>query len=263
MDITNEKHVGIDWKLAKHICLYQILNPNSTKMYGCNVYHIALYGSLIAPFAVAILYLIILYHSMNDINATLYYSTITVTLWSLFYKLFIILRNSSQIWNCFEILKPDFLSYQRYDRKIFQRRQNSSRRACYAFIIVSIVSIIIWNSLPYIFKIGSVVTKNLNNSLNKFQTNVLNLNCIPDGAYNIHFNVCYFIELFMCTYCVMITVIGISLILIMFYAFCGQLDTIKNALESLGHVQASSDNAIGIYNFKVSALTDIFFQQIY
>lgn len=237
----------MDSKLAKHIGLYQILNPNSIKMYGCNVYHIALYGSIIGPFAVTILYLIILYNSINDINATLYYSTMTVTLWSLFYKLCIILRNSSKIWNCFEILKSDFLLYQRYDKKIFQSWQSNSKRVGYAFIAVSIISIIVWNTLPYMFKIGFVDTKNRNNSLNKSHTNVLNLNCmISDGAYNMHFNVCYFIEFFMCTYCVMITIICIFLILIMFYAFCGQLDTIKNALESLGHVQASSDNAIGI-----------------
>lgn len=248
MDATIKKSdYNFDWKLSRYMGLYQILNPNCVKMYGYNPYHIIITGVIFGSCTILILDTISLYNSMHDLNLFLYSSTLIVTFYSLFFKLWVIMHNSDKIWDCFEITKFDILLYEGYDRKILQRWLRRSERFSYGLAILLIFATIGWVATPIIFNNTYVVTGNKDGSLNKYRLNVFNLNfLVTDTTYNRYFYVYFIIELLIIIFGSLIANITYLIMLIMCHTISGQLETICNVIESLGHDQAFSDNVIGI-----------------
>lgn len=266
MDATIEKSdYSLDSKLARYMGLYQILNPNCVKIYGYNPYHIIITGVILGSCAILILDSIGLYNSMVDFSLYLYSTTLTVSYCCLFLKLFVIMRNSDKIWDCFEVTKSDILLYEKYDRKIFQRWLRRSERFSYILAILITIPTIIWALSPIIFNDIYVVTRNMDGSLNKYSLNILNLNfMVTDTTYNRYYYVYFFIEFIMYIFFAIISNITYLINVIMCHTISGHLETICNVIESLGHDQLFSDNIIGIIiMFPIRLVLIIFFQFYY
>lgn len=256
---------SLDWKLARYMGLYQILNPNGVKIYGYNPYHIVITGVILGSCVVMMLDSIALYNSMLDLSLYLYSITLIVLFCSLFFKLWIIMRNSDKIWDCFEVTKSNILLYKGYDKKIFQRWSRRSERFSYGLAILLIFASIGWALSPVIFNNTYIVTKNIDGSVNKYSLNIFNFNfMVTDTTYNRYFYVYFFIELVIYIFSVMIAIITYLIMVIMCHTISGHLETICNVIESLGHDQTFSDNIIGIIIiFLIRLLLITFFKFYY
>lgn len=79
MDSYKEKHYSFDWRVAKLMGLHQILNPDSIKIYGYNVFHIAMIAFVLEPFALNIynLKMIMIYYTTHDLVGFIYLCGVT------------------------------------------------------------------------------------------------------------------------------------------------------------------------------------------
>lgn len=246
MDAKNKQHRNFIYKLARCVGLYQMLNPDSITIYGYNVYHIVSTVLLCVFISVMILYLITLYSALHDIDEFMNVLLVTMTFWGSIYKSWIILRNSRKIWDCFNVTKLDILSYQRYDRDIFKNWSRRSMRLSYVFVVVLTLGTIFWALNPLIFQNTYIVSQNIDGSFNRYRMNINNLNfMVSDITYNKYFYVYYFIEIIIFSIFLWNLIMAYLIMTTLCHAYCSQLETICEGIESLGHSQESSDNVIG------------------
>lgn len=128
-----------------------MLNPDSIKIYGYNAYHIIASVLLLRFITIMILYSITFYNALHTVDEFMNVLLITITFWGGIYKLWIILPNFRKIWDYFNVTKSDILSYQRYDKEIFQNWSRLSMQLFSTFVIIILFGSLGWTLNPFIF----------------------------------------------------------------------------------------------------------------
>lgn len=236
-----EKHI-FNGLLAKLVGLHQILNPESDKLYGYNVYHIT--------FVILILYLILV-SSITFINglfnwtnnrteAILHFGIAECGMFSS-YKMSILIRRSKEIRNCLSITRFDFTSYGRTrDVRLLKLWRSRIILITSSYAVIFFLMIILFTSSPLIFRHGVSTVKSLDGSQSYYRINVINLYAmLPAETYNTHFNTIYLIEA-LCIYVFTLFFIVFDTLIITFcLAYSCQLRVISEAFESSGRKRIS------------------------
>lgn len=117
---NHERRKGEGFSLSKLMGQDEILDPNTRKMLGHNVYYvfIGLYGlyvnglSSVSPIG--------LYDMTNGVMGFTYGLGCVENCVFSTYKMFVVLYHSKDIWKCIEVTGLDFNVYGIYDRNIFK-----------------------------------------------------------------------------------------------------------------------------------------------
>jgi len=247
----DEKHYIFNWKLARRIGLYQILNPNTTKFYGYNVYRIVVMFFTVYLLAVSIMSLFNMFYSTNDIIQFVMYMGSGITFLFCAYKNVIIMYHSKSIWKFLEVTHCDFITYKYYSKNIFKDWYIYLNRILYAYFMIICWGLVFMYAVPYMLTgDAKIKIQNINGSYGDYRINVLNLFQIllSPTYYNDNFNLFYYNEVIISIISVYSILMFDIINLIISFAICGQLSTICAEIESLGHKTQSTEYKLSMYN---------------
>lgn len=246
MDPTKDNEYIFNLKLSKLMGLYQILDPNTIRIFGFNVYHIGIVFISLYMMAISMWCSISLYYLTNDINAFVFYFGCVQNYMFSCYKIIQILYYSKDIWKCIDITSVRFLSYQYYDKSIFKNWQTRSIRISKRYVSLSSIAMLFWIIISKALSKNIITIKNLDGSLSKYRMNIFNLYLIAsDETYNRHFNLLYLIELVIAIAFLYFSLLFDVLMIMMCFSISCQLETICDAMKSLGH--RCSKNVLSTY----------------
>lgn len=233
---ANENEHIFNFKLARLVGLYQILDPTTFTLFGYNGYHILMGLFSLYLYFMSSLCPISLYYLMNDVIAfTFYVGCVENYLFSC-YKIIIIVHHSKDIWNCIDVTSFNFMSYRHYDRRIFVNWRTICVRTSRMYIILVFFVLLCWAVSPFVFNDTLVKIKNTNGSYNNYQINVINsFVMLSDETYNKHVAVFYCVELLAGFLFIYFTTIFDVLVIMMCLALSCQLDAISHTVQSLGY----------------------------
>lgn len=247
MDSKHEKQYIFNMKLAKIMGLYQILTPNSTSIFGYNIYHIVIvfFGSFM--FVISMLFPIGLLYLRNDMIALMYYMGCISNFILSSYKMGNILYYSKDIWKCIDVTNFYFISYKHYDRNLFKNWQTRSIRITYIYIVIALFAFFCWIFSPCVMNKSIITIRNIDGSYSKYRMNIFNIYLIASHeTYNMNFYIFYTIEIIVSVCYVYFTIIFDVLMLLICFAISYQLETISKTIKSLGYNLCIQDN-IGAY----------------
>lgn len=235
-------------RLMKTIGLYQILSPSSPKVFGINIFKYMTTVQLFIIQMSAFEFILNIHYCWDNINEVTKYcmylqSDVIATI-----KLYYVLKNSGQIWDCIRLTSTDHLSYKCHSRRIFEAGRSKSK--AYSVLIMSmwVTLVVSWVSLPYMVK-NYYIEVNVENAV-VYRYRFSALNClypVTDKFYNEHFIAYYCAEsiILICwgharmVFDVLVTSLCITV------AF--QLKTIANSFSTLSvtddHLTSKSDAA--------------------
>lgn len=242
MDATKENEYIFNLKLSKLMGLYQILDPNTIRIFGHNVYHIGLVFVSLYMMAISMLCPIGLFYLMNDINAFVFYLGCIQNYVFSCYKIINLLYYSNDIWKCTDISSVKFLSYRYYNRSIFKNWQTRSIRLSNIYVSLSVIATLFWLIISKSLSKNIVTIKNLDGSFSKYRMNIFNLYLIAsDETYNRYFNAFYLIESIIGVAFLYFSILFDVLMVMMCFSLSCQLETICDAIKSLGYRYSNKD----------------------
>jgi len=251
MDIQNEQNHVFNIKLAKLIGLYQILDPGTTKCRGRNVYHIIVACiTLYMCICSMILKLSgVFYWSTNMPLSIDYISKAAITLY-LVYRMWNVVRNSDDIWNCLSITRYDFTSFSSWNKHILDRWRGRSVWLTTIYFTMYVFSMIIYVTSSLAFRNDVLPVKNRDGSIGFYRQNAMNFYFIvSDQTYNTHYYTFYFFEVLFIVLMAMFFFIFDILLTTLCFAICCQMQMICSAFESVGHKSICvSHSPFGEYN---------------
>lgn len=238
-------------KLAKFVTLHQILNPNTTKICGYNVYHLLIILLMCYMFMLSMSLVVSLYYIMNDIiEISFYLGYIENFIFGCF-KMINILYNSKDIRKYMHVTSYNFMTYQHYSQKIYKKWQYRLTLLIVTYLITIYFTYFSWGLIPLLFNRNSVSIRRFDGSVENFQMNIYNLFLIvPADMHNENFNVFFSFEFLTLCFYTYFTIISDILIFTMVFALTCQLEAINDAISSLGYNANASDNmkSHGLYN---------------
>jgi len=247
MDTTRgERHV-FNWKLAKLLGLYHVLGPSTLKICGFNIHPKYLFAVVLTPITVGtfVMSLIGIYYLMNDVVLFSFNVVLVTNVFLFCYKIISVLYYSNKIWKCFEISSSHFLSYQNYDRNIFEywrRRTFRSFRETSMVFAVYICPYFVWSFSPCIFNNIYITVRQLDGFNDKFRLNIFNIYpVVSSETYNNNFEIFYCTEFIVHFIYMFISLVFDVFLVMMSYAICCQFETVCNGIEVLGQQPHSND----------------------
>lgn len=231
--------------LAKYIGLDHILNPDSAKLNGYNVYHVVSVFLIIYVILVSIITCIngLYYWKAHRNEAILYFGIAETCLFSS-YKMSTIIYRSKDISECLSISRFDFTSHSRHrDKSLLEQWRSRIIRITNMYAIVFILSTTLFVLSPMVIGPGESTNKTLNRSLSDYRPNVINLYAMLSAeTYNKYFNAIYLVELSCICLFVFFVIIFDTLLITLCLALSSQLQMIKVALELSGPKRAIEDS---------------------
>lgn len=251
MDKHEEKQSIFNWRLAKFVGLFQILNPNAIKILGVNVYYILIWINVLQVIAVSLLFPFGLYYLKNDITALVYYVGVITNILFGCYKIINMMNFSKDLWMCIDITSFNFMMYKHYDMNILKKWQKVSLRLTYLIFITVTIVFLVWSLCPfYITKNIVAKTKNIDGSYSEYRLNIVNLYfMVSDNTYNEYFYIFYLIEVLIVASFLYFTTLFDTFMIMLCLAISCQLETIFHAMASLGHKKSSKIINLGTFNF--------------
>jgi len=252
MDVQNERNHVFNIRLAKFIGLYQILNPETLKYRGINIYHIVVAFNLLYMGVISIMMNIIgVYCWSVNLPLSMDYFWKAESMFYLIYKWFVIVRYSDAIWNCLSVTRYDFTSLSSQNR---QTLDNWRRRSVWLTTFIATMylsSLVSYLSSSLVFSNEKLPVKNHDGSIGNYRQSVMNLYFIvSDETYNAQYNTFYIIE---SAYLALSTVLFFTfdlLLISLYFALCCQIKLVCSAFESLGH-KSLHDNHASIGEYKL------------
>lgn len=236
MDTEKDKEFIFSLALSKYIGLYQILNPNTKKVFGYNIYHVIILVSGLIVVGHSSFLPIALYYMTNDPTSMSFNIGCVENLVFSNYKILMILYYSKEIWKCIEVTGIKYLKYEKYNRNIFKNWRILSLRISLIYIIMSVIVVVIWIPTPLVLNSTMMTFKNIDGSYSNYRINVLNVYILlSDDVYNKYFTVFYCIEIIVLTVYVYFSMIFDILLLTICCALSSQLESVSNAISSLGY----------------------------
>lgn len=244
-DTENENKCILNLKLSKLVGLYQILDPNTGKMFGYNVYRVIVVLFSLTLFGVATFFPMSLYYLKNDVMAFTFNLGCSQNLAFCSYKMILILYHTGDIWECIEVTGLEFIAYEKYDRNVFNDWRGISWRITRVYIVFCVLVTVVFILDPLVFNTAMVTIKNIDGSFSNYRNNVLNtyMSLITDETYNNRYFYVFFatdtITVISFVYCSMVFDI---IMLVICCALSCHLETISNAIGSLGHERSIISN---------------------
>jgi len=182
-------------ELMKLTGLYQILNPDTPKSFGWNIFKLGGILGIVYRTLVFMMCNLSIYYSLNDFTEVVkYFMLIIATLFALIKMSFIIL-NSNALWNFINLTSIDYLTYKGQQKYILIDARNLSISISNIFTLSWIAIILVWILSPILIKDNFINVKSKNDTYSQYRYNMLNL-IFPVSAqfYNNNFIVFYFLE---------------------------------------------------------------------
>lgn len=233
--------------------LYQLLNPNTSKLFGRNINFYKLCGLISVLYLALVLVMcnISIYYSLNDFAEVVkYIMLIIATLFALI-KMYFIIRNSDVLWKFIEFTSIDLLSYSGHQRAILVDARTISMKVSKFIISVWIIVITIWILSPIIISGNYINVKSKNATCNRYRYNMLNLLFpVSDQFYNDNFKLFYLLET------VALIFYGYSMIsfdylmISMCIAISYQLKMIAKSYSTLGYKNAFKSELIYVLSIQ-------------
>jgi len=253
MVIQDEKNFVFNIRLAKLICLYQILDPGTLQFRGKIVYHIV--------FAFIVLYMTVISITLN-VSGVYYFTNNTdismENFWlaesSLFiiYKTWIVVNHSNDIWNCLSVTWYDFTSYGLKNRRILDKWRLRSVWSTTMLAVTYWMTAVIYLGSSLIFNNNIIPIKNNDGSISNYRQNIINWYVfVSDETFNAHYYAFYFVEAFFIINTAFLSVAFEFLLISLCLAICCQLEIVGSAFESTGQNSFQDHvNPFGEYDFR-------------
>jgi len=252
MDIRDDQNPVFNITLAKFTGLYQMLNPQTTKYRGLNVYHFIVAFMAFWLFAIAlILNFSGVYYWTANMPLSIDYHWKGFMSYYLSYQMYTTIYYSDDIWNCLSITCYGFTSHNLRDRHILDRWRKQSVLITTILLVTYITSLIIYFVSTLALSNDTLLIKNSDGSVSSYRQNLFNLYLFaPDETYNAHYYAFYMFEGLYLVF-VSIAFCGFDILLVtLCLAISCQMEMICTAFESLGHKSLGDEiSLVGEYGF--------------
>jgi len=252
MDIRDDQNHVFNKTVAKRLGLYQMLDPETTKYRGKNVYRILM--TLIMLYVSAFGVILILsgvYYWTQNILLSIDYLWKAISPFIMSHGMWVILHHSNDIWNCLSITRYGFTSFSNWNRHILDRWRERSVWLTTVYAITYYSSLAFYLASTLVFRKDMLPFKNHDGSVGFYRQNVVNFYFIvSDETYNAHYYVFYFFEALYLILMVLIFLIFDILLITLCFAICCQMQMICFAFESAGHKSlCDAHSPSGEYDF--------------
>ncbi|KAL5239268.1 hypothetical protein ACI65C_006678 [Semiaphis heraclei] len=237
MDIRNEKNNVFNIKVAKLIGLYQLVNPNTVKFRGRNIYRIGFACILVYQGLVSvILALSCLYNWTVNIPISIDFFWKSNNGFFVIYKVWIVICHSDDIWNCLSITRFGFTSFSDQYRHILDHWRERLLWLTNIYGINIVMTIFLFVDITLASSDNVSPVKNYDGSIGDYGQNVVNLYFIvSDETYNSHYYMFFLAEiLFVFLWGLSLLMFDVLLVTLCF-GVCCQMQIICCAFESAGH----------------------------
>lgn len=191
---SKEDSLMIDPQVMKSIGFYQMLSPHTIKLFGFNIFKYLTITYLILHIILLIVYVLNMYHFLDDINELAKYILLISSGTATLFKLFSIIRNSNALWKCIQLTSVDNLSYKYHNKQILESGRKLTKFLTSHFAFWWFMSVVVWNTAPLFIKNYYIRVK-VDNEIHLYRYNVLNLVFpVSSEFYNRNFLVYYIIE---------------------------------------------------------------------
>ncbi|XP_029341348.1 uncharacterized protein LOC115033244 [Acyrthosiphon pisum] len=237
MDFRNEKNHFFNIKIAKLTALYQMLDPETIKFRGRNIYHIVTACVLVYMCLISMILLLSgVYYWTGNIPISMDYFWKSVSAFYIIYKTWIIIRNSNDIWNCLSITRYDFTSFSDRNRHILDRWRDRLTWFTTIYATMYFTAAVTYLAITLAFGENKSSVKSHDGSIGYYRQNVMNLYLIvSDETYNAHYYIFYFIEALFAAFIGLFFFIFDFLLVTLCFSMCCQMQIICSAFESVGH----------------------------
>ncbi|XP_050433969.1 uncharacterized protein LOC126841496 isoform X4 [Adelges cooleyi] len=254
LDINNVENYMFNVHLSKIVGLYQVLNPNSLKIFGYNAFHILALCGVMYVIGISVFVLLSLYFWMHDVVQ--FFSQLIVLQNIIFmnYKIINVIIKSDAIWNCLAVVDFDCTAFKRYDKRMLKVWRK--RSILYTNVVAGAVYLLaaIWIVSPYILKETYVKAKHQDGTFSVFHYNVFNMYfLVTDTVYNKYFFLFHLIESSLALAIGVITVIPDIVMIMLCIAITGQLDVLMTGLKNVGYDNQRTLESNSIVNGKTNA----------
>lgn len=216
--------------------LYQLLNPNSSKLFGYNVFKLSGICQVLYLGLIILMCIVSIYYTVYDFTEVIKYMMLIIATFFALIKMYFIIRNSDALWKCMNFTSLNYLSYRGHQKSILTEAQASSSMVTNTFTLVWMVGITVWILSPIIISENYLKVKSKDNTYNQYRYNMLNL-IFPVTAsfYNDNFHIFFFIETLALIFWGYSTMIFDNLVLSMCITIKYQLKMIALSYSELGH----------------------------
>lgn len=252
MDFRSEKNHIFNIKLAKIIALYQILDPETVKYRGRNIYHIVLVCFLLYTCLLSVIMVLSgLYYWTNNIPISMDYFFKIEFASYVMYKIWFVIRHSNDIWNYLSITRYDFTSFGNRHRHVPDHWQERLARMTNLYAILYFTTAVCYLTVTLAFSEDKSPIKNYDGSIGYYKQNVLNLYLIvSDKTYNAHYCTFYIAEVLIFSFIALFFFSFDFLLITLCFGMCCQMQIISYAFKSVGHRSLRDHHSpIGEYDF--------------
>jgi len=240
MDIQNEKNHIFNIRLAKLICLYQLLNPGTITFLGRNVYQIfvAFFVLYLAVISVA-MFVDCLRLWTYDTSVSILDLLLAINSFYACYKMSLIIYNSNDIWDCLSTTSYGFTSSsfrKRTGHVLMDRWRAHSNWYTTSLAVAYCLSTVFYIRCHLVFGDPIRPIRNFDGTIGNYRWNVLNLSILTsDLTYNEYYNTFFVIEALYIILIAIFYLIFDILLLTMCLATCCQLKLIEDAFKSVNN----------------------------
>lgn len=223
-------------KLTAYTGLYQIINPESPKIFNYNVYHVfvVMYLGFIAIMLATIP--LGLYHWANDRSQFTMGLILLVNYFFSCCKIITIIKNWKKIWECLDVTRIDFMKYKKHDLSILNNYMIRAFKITYSYRTFCYILLIIFYLIPHVLINVRMTIKQRDGSYWNYRINVHNLYMpVLVETYNTYFSYFYVIEVAFGFCYIVFTVMFDNYLVSMSLAISGHIETISNSFLSLGY----------------------------
>jgi len=252
MDIRDDQNNLFNITLAKYMGIYQMLDPQTTRFRGLNVYHIVMIFIILflCVFAVIINISVVYYWTDNMLLSIDFIWKGMIMLYACC-PIWVIVNYSNDIWDCLSITCYGFTSYSLRYRHILDRCKERSVFITTAITFLYFTSFVIYivSSLTLLNDI--IPVKNRDGSISNYQHNIINLYLlVSDDTYNAHYNIFYMLEVLILVFVIIPYCIFDFVTVTLCLAIRCQWQMICTAFESIGHTSLGDNlSLVGEYGY--------------
>lgn len=248
--MNKEKNYAISFFPLKYIGFYQMVNPNSPKMFGYyNSHMIHIFLIMLTTIVTVIGLTGFVYNNdeplKNEFQYMQIYFTSTLQMFANI-KSIMIICNADEVWKTFFVANETILSnkYCKKNRWKIMNSKEYSRRTLILYVFVFFMTAMFWILLSIFLNIVEPAT-------NKYirKINIFNLKYpIKVETYNKYYSVVYIIEAILCFYCAFGLVAFDVFILAELQLISTQFEILSSVYEDSVNIDENEDGK-SIYYF--------------
>ncbi|CAI6366105.1 unnamed protein product [Macrosiphum euphorbiae] len=245
MDIRDDQNHVFNITLAKCTGIYQMLDPQTIRYRGLNVYHFVV---AFLTFYLCVIAMILnvsgVYYWTENLNLSIEYFWKGLLSMYLCYSMCTFIYYSDDIWKCLSITCYGFTSHSFRDKQIILDRWRE-RSVLFTTILTVMYSTSMMMNYPSSLVLSNVIipVKNHDGSVSNYRYNLFKLYLfVSDDTYNAHYNIFYIFEaLCVISFLILFLLFDILLVTLCLAVLC-QMQIVCTACESVGHKSLAGDD---------------------